>query len=229
VGHIIAMGGGGFSEDVSELDDYVLEIAELDRPRVGFIATASGDSAGYIERFYEAFSDRASARHLRLFPMPSQDVASWISDLDVVYVGGGSTANLLAVWRVHGLDLLLRNAYERGAVLAGVSAGAMCWFEAGITDSFGPYRPLRDGVGIVPGSFIPHYDADEQRRDALHSALQDGLPAGLAADDAAAVHLVDGRLRTAVSARPGACAYRVWCDHDGEVIEEQLDHIELTK
>jgi dipeptidase E len=226
MGHIVAMGGGGFSEDVRELDDYVLHLAATDHPHVGFLATGSGDSPGYIERFYDAFTDRACPSHLRLFPMPSRNVESWIVGLDVVYVGGGSTANLLAVWRAHGLDRLLRDAHGRGAVLAGVSAGGMCWFEAGITDSFGPYRPLLDGLSIASGSFTPHYDADEQRRAVLHTALRAGFPSGYAVDDAAAVHLADGLLSTAVSARRGACAYQVSVTED-EIIEEQLDHLDL--
>jgi dipeptidase E len=219
VGHVIAIGGGGFSEDEPLIDDYILSIAGSDRPRVGFLATASGDSAGYIERFYEAFAGRAEVSHLRLFPMPSNDISDWADELDVVYVGGGSTANLLAVWRTHVLDDVLRAAYESGAVLAGVSAGAMCWFEGGITDSFGPYRPLRDGLGLISGSFTPHYDRDHSRRAALHEALGDGFPSGFAADDGAALHFTDGELRTVVSTRPEAHGYIVTVEMAGRVTE----------
>ena len=222
-GQIVAMGGGGFSmEDDRLLDDYILGLTGLDRPRVGFLATASGDAPEYIERFHGGLSDRAETSDLRLFSQPSHDPRDWFEAQDVIYVGGGSTANLLAVWRVHGLEDLVREAYERGAVLCGVSAGAICWFEAGITDSFGPLRELRDGVGLLAGSFTPHYDGEADRRPTLRRALTAGFPAGLAADDFAAAHFVDGELHAAVASREGAAVHRVRLE-GGEVVEKRLE------
>ncbi|MQC82803.1 MAG: peptidase E [Chloroflexi bacterium] len=210
------MGGGGFSmEDDRLLDDYILALTGRDRPRVGFVGTASGDHPSYIEKFHAALSDRAETSDLRLFSEPSHDPAVWFAAQDVIYVGGGSTANLLAVWRVHGLDRLARAAYEAGTILCGVSAGAICWFQGGTTDSFGPLRALHDGVGILEGSFTPHYDGEADRRPALRRAIEEGLPAGLAADDYAAAHFVDGQLHAAVASREGARVYRVALGADG--------------
>lgn len=222
-GQIVAMGGGGFSmEGDRVLDDYILGLTGRSRPRVGFLGTASGDHEGYIERFHEGLSDRAETSDLRLFSQPSHDPSEWFAAQDVIYVGGGSTANLLAVWRVHGVDELARAAYERGAILCGVSAGAICWFEAGITDSFGPLQELRDGVGILGGSFTPHYDGEAERRPALRRAIEGGFPSGLAADDFAAAHFVDGELHSAVSSRRGAGVYRVSLGA-ADVHEEPID------
>ena len=222
-GHVVAMGGGGFSmEDDRVLDDYILGLTGRERPRVGFLATASGDAAEYIEKFHASLSDRAETSTLRLFSHPSEEPERWFATQDVIYVGGGSTANLLAVWRVHGLDRLTRVAYERGAVLCGVSAGAICWFEGGTTDSFGSLRELRDGVGLLKGSFTPHYDSEADRRPALRRALESGLPAGLAADDYAAAHFVEGEFHAAVASRKGAQVYEVALE-DGEMRERALE------
>lgn len=222
-GHVVAMGGGGFSmEDDRLLDDYILGLVDRERPRVGFLATASGDAAEYIDKFHASLSDRAVTSDLRLFSQPSHDPAAWFAEQDVIYVGGGSTANLLAVWRVHGLERLVREAHDRGAVLCGVSAGAICWFEGGTTDSFGPLRELRDGVGLLSGSFTPHYDGEADRRPALRAALANGLPAGLAADDYAAAHYLDGAFHAAVASRRGAQVYEVAFE-EGEVRERALE------
>ncbi|MGE5461073.1 MAG: Type 1 glutamine amidotransferase-like domain-containing protein, partial [Solirubrobacterales bacterium] len=146
--HIVAMGGGGFSDDDPLLDDYVLSLTGKERPRVVFIPTASGDAASYVERFYAAFTRRScEPSHLSLFQLPYPAIGEIVRSHDVVYVGGGSTANMLAIWRLHGLDETLRQAWERGVVLAGISAGALCWFETGVTDSLSPELvPWRDGL-----------------------------------------------------------------------------------
>jgi dipeptidase E len=224
MGHIVAMGGGGFSmEDDRLLDDYVLALVDRDRPRVGFLATASGDADNYIEKFHTLLGDRAETSALRLFSAPSEDPATWFANQDVVYVGGGSTANLLAVWRVHGIDALAGQFHDGGGILCGVSAGAICWFQGGTTDSFGPIRPLQDGLAILEGSFTPHYDGEADRRPLLHRALVEGaLPAGLAADDFAAAHFIDGAYHAAVASRPTARVYTLHTE-DGRVIETPLD------
>lgn len=165
---IVAMGGGGFSMEPENprLDDYVLSLVRGPRPKVCFLGTASGDDYRYIVRFYTAFtSERCHPAHLRLFDRTEADLRSFVLAQDVIYVGGGSTSNMLSVWRVHGLDVILREAWERGIILSGLSAGAVCWHEAGPTDSFGPMlQPLRDALGFVPGSFCPHYDAEPKWR-----------------------------------------------------------------
>ena len=187
----MALGGGGFSEDPQggALDDYVLDATGRARPRVCFLATAGGDNSSYIVKFYGAFSTRAcTPSHLALFNRTVDDARAVLLNQDVIYVGGGNTVNMLAVWRAHGIDGILREAWERGIVLAGLCAGSMCWFEGGVTASFGTrLAPLADGLGLLPGSNCPHYGA---RREAYTAALRDGLAPGLAAEDGVALHFV---------------------------------------
>lgn len=205
------MGGGGFmAERDSRLDSFMLTLTDASRPRVCFVPTPSGDSDRGIAAFFEAFSARdCEPSCLRLFGTPERP-AEHLAAQDVIYVSGGSTANALAVWRVHGIDDALREAWERGAVLGGVSAGANCWFEACVTDSFGPsLEPLHDGLGLLPGSFCPHYDAEELRRPVYRALVDEGFPAGYAADDHAALHFVGTELREVVGAHPNTAAYRV--------------------
>jgi peptidase E len=132
-----------------------------------------------------------------------------VREQDVIYVGGGDTANLLVLWRRHGLDVLLREAYSRGAVLAGVSAGMLCWFNDGVTDSYGGLEPLRDGLGIIDASACPHYDGEPGRRSTYHRLIAAGMQSGYAADDGAALHFHGQTLVEIVSSRPQASAYRV--------------------
>lgn len=222
---IVAMGGGGFSMEPGNplLDDYVLSLIDSDRARVCFLPTASGDSDSYITRFYTAFGGgRCDPTHLPLFPRVITDLRAFVLAADIIYVGGGATANMLAVWRVHGLDAVLREAYEAGVVLAGLSAGSVCWFEACVTDSFGPLARMDDGLGLLPGSHCPHYDSERQRRPTYHRCVAEGMPGGYAADDGAALHFVDGALVRVVTSRPEAAAYHVELV-DGEVIETPLE------
>ncbi len=163
--------------------------------------------------------------HLQLFPMPNvPDPEDLLLSQDVIFVGGGSVANMVAVWRVHGLDRILRRAWQQGIVLAGVSAGAICWFEGGTTDSFGPQlRPFTDGLGFLPGSYCPHYSAEPLRRPAYQALVADGtLTAGIACDDGTAAHFTDDSLAAIVADGPGAAGYRVRPDGDGGYTEEQL-------
>ena len=140
----------------------------------------------------------------------------------MVYVGGGNTVNMLAVWRAHGLNAVLREAWEAGVVLCGVSAGALCWFEGGSTDSFGGgLSPLRDGLGLLPGSVCPHYDGEAERRPTYHDFILKGLPGGNAADDGVGLHFVGTEFAEAISSRPDARAFRVERQGDG-VIETLL-------
>jgi dipeptidase E len=208
---IVAMGGGSFSvePDGSLLDAYVLELVGTPRPKICFLPTASGDSPVYITKFYEAFGERAEASHACLFGRPRTDLAHLFMRQDIIYVGGGNTANMLAIWRVHGVDGMLRRAWEQGVILTGVSAGMICWFEASVTDSFGPLAALRDGLGFLPGTACPHYDGEKDRRPTYHRLVGDGFPAGYAADDGAALHFVDTKLEACLASRPDARVYLV--------------------
>ena len=216
---IVAMGGGGFSMEPDNplLDDFVLGLTGKPRPKVCFVPTASGDSESYVQRFYEAFpAERADAGHLDLFKRTVPDLRAFVLAQDVIYVGGGNTVNMLAIWRAHGLDWVLREAWDAGVVLCGVSAGALCWFEAGSTDSLGNgLSPLTNGLGFLPGSICPHYDGEAERCPTYHRFVKEGLPSGLAADDSAALYFVGTELVEAVSSVPTAQAYRVESHDDG--------------
>lgn len=227
---IVALGGGGFSMDPDNpaLDDYILSLANKECPRVCFVPTASGDADPYIVSFYSAFTyPRCEPTHLGLFHRTRGELRDFVLGQDILYVGGGNTANMLAVWRVHDFDAILREAWKAGVVLAGVSAGAVCWFEGTVTDSFGTsLAALRDGLGLLPGSFCPHYDSERQRRSAFHSNIAQGLPGGIAAEDGVALHFIGSDLKCAVSSRPDARAYRVELER-GEVRESQIDTVYL--
>jgi len=225
------MGGGGFSMEPDDplLDDAILDLARrtrgVDRPRICFLATASGDSAGYIEDFHAAFDARdAEASHLGLFFRSVTDIETFLLAQDAIYVGGGNTMNMLAVWRIHGVDRILRAAYEAGTVMAGVSAGSLCWFEGGTTDSFGPeLAPIHDGLGFIAGSHCPRYDGEPGRRPLYQRLIAEGrLPPGHAADDGAALVFSDGALVEVVASRPSARAYRVERGPDGTAVETEL-------
>jgi peptidase E len=212
-GQIVAFGGGGFAMEPDNplLDDYVLSLTGKERPRVCLIPTASGDSAAWIDRFYEIFhEDRCEATHLGLFSRSVDDLYAYLSEQDVIYAGGGNTVNLLAVWRAQGLAEVLPRVLEQGVIACGVSAGGLCWFERGITDSYGPgLNPLENGLGFLPGSFCPHYDSDPRRFEAFGDFVRTTRQPGLAAEDGVGLHYVDGQLTRVVSSRPTAVAWRV--------------------
>jgi peptidase E len=220
---IIAMGGGGFSMEPEnkKLDRYILSQSHAEKPNVCFIPTASGDSKDYIDRFYNAFeNEHCVPNHLSLFSPPLH-LKEFIQKQDIFYVGGGNTKNLLALWREWGLDSLLKEAYEAGKVLAGLSAGSLCWFEEGVTDSFGPLQGI-ECLGWLQGSHCPHYDGEEERRPAFQKLINEGLKAGYAADDGAALHFIDGKLSHVVSSREHAKAYYVQLV-EGEAVEKMLE------
>jgi peptidase E len=208
--HIVGLGGGGFSADWDSLHAFVLGLAAPARPRICFLPTAVADSAEYVVRFYEAFRERAEPSHLELFGRPRRDIRDFLLAQDVIYVGGGNTANMLAIWRVHGLDAVMREAWERGIVLAGISAGSICWFEAGVTDSFGEELAPLPCLGFLAGSNCPHYDSEPQRRPTYRRLVDAGeLPPGLAAEDGVGLHFVGTELAEAVAGRPDGRAFRV--------------------
>ena len=214
--HIVGLGGAGDTpEQTDRLHHYVLGLTGKDRPRLLIVPTAMAESDAVIAMYYERFALRTDASVLRTFPWPPSDLRARILDQDAICVGGGNTANMLAIWRVHGIDGLLREAWEAGVVLFGASAGMICWFEAGVTDSFGPQlEGLRDGLGLLAGSACPHYDGEELRRPRYRELIGGGLPPGVAADDGVGLHFDGTELVEIVTCRPGAAGYRV--DADGE-------------
>src|SRR5437660_4447621 len=209
---IVALGGGGFWVGESPLlDGYLLDVVAKPRPKVCFLGTASGDAESYVRRFYQEFAKRdCRPTHFPVFspsPAPAREL---LMDQDLIYVGGGMTAAMLVLWRFYGLDAILRDAWEHGALLAGPSAGAVCWFEDGVTASRGDQiGPLGDGLGLLPGSFCPHYGDDESRTAAYRELVAGGFPAGIGAGDGVAVRFVGSSVAEVVSARAGSSACRV--------------------
>lgn len=214
IGGIGSSGSYGVSSDgVPLLLAHAAALSGRDNPRICLLNTALGDEAtGFIWAYSMFGGMRARLSHLRLFPMPNtENPAGMLLSQDVIFVNGGSVANMVAVWRVHGLAETMRKAWEAGIVLSGVSAGAICWFAGGTTDSFGPQlRPFADGLGLLVGSFSPHYDSEPQRRPVTRSLIASGaLPRGIACDDGAAAHFADDELAEIVSDREGAAGYRI--------------------
>ena len=196
------------------LDDFmVVEPSDEEtETRAGLIIPAS-DDAGSVLRLYGLLPKEVHASHLPFFPWPPDELRRIVLDQDVIFVGGGNTANALAIWRVHGFDEILREAWEAGIVLTGWSAGMICWFEAGVTDSFGPQlEGLRDGLGLLAGSACPHYDGEELRRPVYTRLVAEGFPPGVAADDGVGIRYTGTELAEVVSVREGAGAYRVGAD-----------------
>jgi dipeptidase E len=223
---ILAMGGASLMPSSTDgaMHQYLLDLTGQARPRICFIGTAGGDNAEYLANFYAWFAPRAEATHLGLFDIRVEDIEGFLLAQDAIYVGGGNTANMLAIWRTHDVDRALKAAWEAGIVLAGPSAGGMCWFEAGLTDSFGPaLNPLKDGLRFLNGSFCPHYDSESLRRPRYHEVVGSGqLPAGYAADDGVGL-LFEGReLGAVVASLPGASAFRVSRGRGNAVEEEPL-------
>ena len=221
--HIIPFGGmRPQGRRVHPIIEYVLDATGKPNVRVCVIATATGDAPpGYGDRFPP---ERTWVTHLHLFHRTVTDITGFLCDQDLIFVGGGNTLSMLAVWRAHGVDVALRAAWESGVVLTGGSAGSLAWYECGTSDSYNldQLEPLHDGLGFLPGSHCPHYDGEEQRRPLYHRLVGDGFPARIAIGDDAAVHYLGTEITEVVSAREGATAYRVERAADGEVVETAL-------
>jgi peptidase E len=219
---------GAFQWRTGPLIDYAVELAGgPERPRICFVGTATGDSLIGTAAFYRAMVDQdVRASHLELFPMPNvPDVRAHLLAQDVIWVNGGSVANLLAVWRVHGLDEVMRECWEQGVVLAGVSAGSICWHVGGPTDSYGPtLRPALSGLGFLPYGNGVHYDGETQRRPLLHRLVAEGtLPLSYASDDGVGLVYEGTELVEAVADRPGVAAYQVERGADGRAVETRIE------
>jgi peptidase E len=221
------MGGGGFTMEPTNplLDDFVLTLTPAREPHVLFLPTASGDTNTQINAFYARFSGRACVpSHVSLFRLGDLDrpLEELVLEQDIVYVGGGSMRNLLALWRAHSLDEPLMQAYRQGTVLAGISAGAMCWFQGGVTCSSGAPEALA-GLGLLSGSLTVHADGEPERLPVWLASVRAGeLPGGWAADDGVGLLFCGDRLERVVSSRPGAGAQRVDA-LAGELVRHRLE------
>ena len=213
VPQVVAFGGGGFSMESGNalLDDYVLAATGVERPKVCFLPTASGDADHYIVRFYRHFpASRCEPSHVSLFRRDcgAPDPATHLLEQDLIYVGGGSLISLLGTWTAHGIDAMLRAAWEQGVVMAGLSAGSLCWFDHAMTAFHGESRRVR-GLGLLPYSNAVHYEDKPERRAAFVAAIADGMPPGYGTGDGAALHFVELSLARVVTSRPHARAYHV--------------------
>ncbi|WP_274310042.1 Type 1 glutamine amidotransferase-like domain-containing protein [Solibacillus daqui] len=221
---IIALGGGGFSMEPDNplLDLYIIKQAKKANPKICFIPTASGDSDNYISRYYNFFNQQdCIPSHLSLFNPPTRDLENFILEKDIVYVGGGNTKNLLTLWKEWGLDDILRKAWNQGVILAGLSAGSICWFEEGVTDSYGDGLEPIKCLGFLKGSNCPHYDGEIERRPAYHKLIESkNIQSGVATYDGVAIHYKEQEISKIVSSRPNAKAYNV--SFESQVIETEL-------
>jgi dipeptidase E len=223
---VLALGGGGFTSSSEDwpLDEYVLTLTNREQPRICLLPTASGDPEDQIDRFYRVYEQLGcELSHISLFRLGSQEInlREHLLSRDVIYVGGGSMKNLLALWRVHGVDSLLSEAWQTGVALAGVSAGSMCWFELGVTRTHGHPAPA-EGLALLPGSNSVHYNTDPERRRVFREQIAEGAPPGWAVEDGVGLLFAGDTLVEAVTAREGGRAYRVELK-DGEVTERPIE------
>jgi dipeptidase E len=222
---ILALGGGGFSMEAGNplLDEHALALTAADCPKVCFLPTASGDADHYIVRFYRAFpAGRCRPSHISLFRRDggAANLAAHLMEQDLVYVGGGSLISLMGTWGAHGIDLMLRAAWEHGVVMAGLSAGSLCWFDQALTAFHGESRAVQ-GLRLLPYSNAVHYDDKPARRAAFLASVAGGMPAGYGTGDGAALHFVGTELSRVVTSRPQGRAYHVALD-GADVIETEL-------
>ena len=191
---IIAIGGGGFGRNPNQriIEKYIIDQSSVSKPNILFIPTASAEDKSYTVNFYSCFNGlNCNPSHLNLFQRTPR-IEGLINKADIIYVGGGNTKSMLAVWKEWKLDKLLIKAYSKGTVLAGVSAGAICWFDTGITDSWASNLNYIDCLGILPGSCCPHYDSEKDRRPSVHKFIeQEKIKSVYAIEDGAAIHFVD--------------------------------------
>lgn len=226
--HVVAIGGGMLlpRDAIPFHVEYAIKLSGKATPRLCVLNQAVGDDPAYYLRFYDRLANStAEVRHLSLFPMPNvEDPEDFLLSQDVIFVGGGSVANMVAVWRVHGIDQILRKAWQAGIVLAGSSAGGICWFEGGTTDSFGArLRAYADGLAMLAGSFCPHYNSEPERRPLYQRLVAAGaLPGGLACDDGVGAHYIDDSLAEMIADRPDGKGFRVTPDGSGGCTETEL-------
>lgn len=209
---IIAIGGGGFYRDSENLglERYILRQSGVAEPRVAFVPTASGEPDHYVSSFYSAFLKLNCRPAVLTFFKRTPDLRSFLLNQEVIYVGGGNTKSMIAVWQEWGVPELLREAWESGIILTGVSAGAICWFEQGLTDSFSDGLCPLECLGFLPGSCCPHYDGEPQRRPSYHRLLASGeISAGVAIEDWTGIHYKGTQMHQVITSKPGARAYNV--------------------
>ena len=228
---IISIGGGGFGRSLGELriEKYIVNQSKSKNPKICFIPTATGDDNGYINNFYRAFNSLACIPSDISFFKRTIDLRKHILDQDIIFVGGGNTKSMLAVWREWRLDVILKEAYDKGVIMSGVSAGAICWFEQGITDSWSHDLAIMDCLGFVNGTCCPHYDEEPNRRPFVSRALKNkSIDSCISIEGFNALHLVDDSPKYSVAFKDNNDSYNVVLKN-GEVSEDQIDGLEKIK
>lgn len=222
VKQVIAIGGGGFGRTAraTEIERYILAQSPKEKPKILFIPTASAEDQRYVVNYYSCFSSLScEPTHLSFFQR-TPNLRSVIAKQDIIYVGGGNTKSMLAVWREWKLDELLLKAYNKGVILCGVSAGAICWFQKGVTDSWASNLNVLDCMDFVSETACPHYDGEKDRRPSVHSMIEEGkIESCYAIEDGAAAHFKDGSFSSVVSFMPDKTVYHV--TKEGEKIVEK--------
>ena len=229
--NIVAIGGGGFGRTTKDLriEEYILNLSKKEKPNICFIPTATGDNDSYKVNYYDVFTKfNCNPTHIDFFKR-TIDLSSHIPDQDIIFVGGGNTKSMLAVWKDWGLDVLLRDAYESGTVMSGVSAGAICWFEKGITDSWEGDLRVLECLGFLKGVCCPHYDGESKRRPAVESFIRNQeINRSICIEDGAAVHYENNNLKSAISFYPNKNAYDVSIK-DNKLKETPLSKIDISE
>jgi dipeptidase E len=224
VRRLFTMGGGGFLEEPDNLllDQFFFSLSPAKRPKVCFVGTATGDAPSHIERFYLNMKKHSvDPSHLSLFNGPIGSLRDFVFSKDVIYVGGGNTRNLLTLWKDWGLDQILKEAYQSGIVIGGISAGSLCWYEQGVTDSIPGTLSNLTCLGILKGSHCPHYHGNQERRPAFHRLIAAGMKDGIACDDGVAAVFENEKLCEFVSSRPKARAFELKMSN-GQVVEKEI-------
>ncbi len=226
---IIAIGGGGFGRNpgVGIIEKYILDQSKKSNPNICFIPTATGDDASYKDSYYSTFEKQnCNPTHLDFFKR-TPDLKKLISDQDIIFVGGGNTKSMLAVWKDWSLDRILKEAYDSGVIMCGVSAGAICWFERGITDSWAEDLRVMDCLGFIDGACCPHYDEEPERKPFVTESLSSGdLEACYSIEGGCALHFIDEQPFKSVAFEKNKNAYFVTMDNI-DVNEEIYSKVEI--
>ena len=228
---IISIGGGGFGRSLGELriEKYIINQCDSSKPKICFIPTATGDDSGYINNFYRAFNTLDCIPSDISFFKRTINLREHILNQDIIFVGGGNTKSMLAVWREWGLDIILKEAYNKGIIMSGVSAGAICWFDKGITDSWSHDLAIMDCLGFVNGTCCPHYDEEPNRRPFVKKELVNkNIDSCISIEGFNALHLIDDKPEYSVSFKNDNNSYNVILQNES-VIEDQIDGVKKIK
>ncbi len=226
---IISIGGGGFGRNISSclIENYILNLSHSNLPRICFIPTATGDDDSYIVRFYSVFTRlNCIPSHIEFFKR-TIDIDNHISNQDIVFVGGGNTKSMLAVWSDWGMNNILKKAYNKGVIMSGVSAGAICWFKNGITDSWDNELKILSCLDFIPGTCCPHYDEEPTRIPYVHRILRDKkIPNCISIEGGSALHFIDGKPYKNISFKKNKNSYNVVYENK-KIIEQPYATIQL--